>query len=61
MGRLTYCFSKKWQNHEWALAFHFAHFNFCRKHKTLKATPAMASGLAHDVWTVEKLLHAIAA
>ncbi len=60
MGRLTYCFSKKWANHECALALHFAHFNFCRKHKTLKATPAMASNLADHVWTVEELLTAIA-
>lgn len=60
MGRLTYCFSKKWANHEYALALHFAHFNFCRKHKTLKATPAMASNLADHIWTVEELLLAIA-
>ncbi|WP_254511457.1 IS1/IS1595 family N-terminal zinc-binding domain-containing protein [Anatilimnocola floriformis] len=60
-GRLTYCFSKKWENHECAVALQFAHFNFCRKHKTLKATPAMASKLADHVWTVEELLTAIAA
>lgn len=61
MGRLTYCFSKKWANHEYAMALHFAHYNFCRKHKTLKASPAMASKLADHIWTVEELLTAIAA
>lgn len=60
MARLTYCFSKKWANHEWAMALHFAHFNFWRKHNTLKATPAMASGLAQHIWSVEELLTAIA-
>lgn len=61
MNRLTYAFSKKWDNHEMALALHFAHFNFCRKHKSLKgATPAMASGLTDRVWTVAELLAAVA-
>ena len=61
MGRLTYCFSKKWANHEHALAMHFAHFNFCRRHRTLKGrTPAMASGLASQAWSVEELLLSIA-
>lgn len=65
-GRLTYCFSKKWANHEFAIALHIAHFNFCRPHKTLrvketkqKRTPAMASGLADHVWTVAELLEKI--
>jgi transposase-like protein/IS1 family transposase len=63
MGRLTYCFSKKWSNHEAALALHICHFNFCRAHKSLRdkeakqdRTPAMASGLADHVWTVAELL-----
>lgn len=62
MGRLTYCFSKKWENHGAALGLYFAHFNFCRKHRTLKGrTPAMAAGIADHVWTVRELLGAIAA
>src|SRR5207253_288581 len=31
MNRLTYCFSKKWDNHAAALGLYFAHYNFCRK------------------------------
>ncbi len=58
MTRLTNGFSKKWENHEAALCLYFAYYNFCWKHSTLKATPAMASGLATKPWTVEELLTA---
>jgi IS1 family transposase/transposase-like protein len=57
MGRLTYCFSKKWNNHRNALALFFAYYNFCRPHKSLKGeTPAMAHGLENHVWTVRELI-----
>ena len=55
--RLTNAFSKKVQNHCHALALYFVWYNFCRKHKTLGETPAMAAGLAdyqRDMrWIVE--------
>jgi len=54
--RLTNGFSKKWENHEAAIALHFMHYNFCRVHKTLRVTPAMEAGLAHHVWTIEELV-----
>ena len=44
--RLTNAFSKKLQNHIHHLALYFVWYNFIRAHKTLKATPAMAAGLA---------------
>ena len=47
--RLTNAFSKKWSNREAALALWFAFYNYCRKHMTLKETPAMASGLENQV------------
>lgn len=50
--RLTNAFSKKWRNHEHAIALHFFHYNWCRKHQTLKTTPAIAAGLTDRVWTV---------
>lgn len=57
MGRLTYCFSKKWSNHRAALAMFFAHYNFCRKHRSLNGmSPAMAHGISTEVWTVKQLL-----
>lgn len=54
--RLTNAFSKKWENHEAAIALHFMHYNFCRVHKTLRVTPAMEAGLAGHVWTIEELV-----
>jgi len=47
--RLTNAFSKKFENHCHALALYFVFYNFCRVHKTLGATPAMASGLVDRV------------
>jgi IS1 family transposase len=47
--RLTNGFSKKFENHCHALALYFVFYNFCRVHKTLGATPAMASGLIDRV------------
>jgi hypothetical protein len=41
--RLTNAFSKKLVNLKAALALHFAHYNFCRIHSTLRVTPAMAA------------------
>jgi hypothetical protein len=32
------------------------HYNFCRKHMTLKKTPAMAAGLSDHAWTIEELV-----
>jgi len=56
MGRLTYCFSKLWDNHEAMLGLYFAHYNFVRVHNTLKTTPAVATGLAKRPWTVRELI-----
>lgn len=60
MGRLTYAFSKRWDNHRNALAVMFAHYNWCRKHKSLKwMSPAMAHGLTDRVWSVRELLEKV--
>jgi IS1 family transposase len=60
MGRLTYCFSKRWDNHRAALGLFFAHYNYCRSHRTLKGqTPAMAHGLTTEVWSVTDLLQRV--
>jgi IS1 family transposase len=60
MTRLTNAFSKKWENHEAALALFFAYYNFCRVHGTLKTTPAVAAGLTDRTWSVERLLREMA-
>jgi IS1 family transposase len=60
MNRLTYAFSKRWDNHKAALAMFFCHYNYCRKHATLKGhTPAMAHGLTTEVWSVRKMLEIV--
>jgi IS1 family transposase len=50
--RLTNAFSKKLSHLKAACALHFAHYNFCRIHQTLRVTPAMASGIADSVWEI---------
>lgn len=58
LTRLTNGFSKKWGNLQAALALHFAWFNFCRVHKSLRATPAMESGLTGHIWNMGELINA---
>ena len=57
--RLTNAFSKKIENHEHAVAIHYFHYNFIRKHLTLKTTPAVAAGIANKPLTVLDLIKMI--
>jgi IS1 family transposase len=57
--RLTNAFSKKIENHYYAVALHFMYYNFCRIHKTLRVTPAMEVGLTKDLWEIEDLIKLI--
>ncbi len=54
--RLTNGFSKKIENHAAAIALHFMYYNFCRKHQTLKTTPAVAAGITDHVWSVDEIV-----
>lgn len=54
--RLTNAFSKKVENHEAMLALFFFFYNFCRIHKTLRCTPAMAAGITTKVWELSDLV-----
>jgi hypothetical protein len=47
--RLTNAFSKKFENHCHAVALYSVWYNFCRVHKTLGVTPAMAAGVVETV------------
>ncbi len=54
--RRTNAFSKKLRNLKAALALHFAYYNFCRIHRTLRVTPAMEAGISDHVWELDELL-----
>ncbi len=53
--RLTNAFSKKFDNHCYALALYFYHYNFCRQHKSLRVSPAMQAGIANKLMSMEDL------
>ena len=55
--RLTNAFSKKLVNLKAALALHFAHYNFCRVHSSLRVTPAMAAGVTERIWELGELVN----
>src|SRR3972149_6812254 len=38
------------------VALHFTYYNFCRIHKTLGNTPAMAAGVSDHIWTSEEIV-----
>jgi IS1 family transposase len=54
--RLTNAFSKKIENHANAVALHFMFYNFCRIHKTLRVTPAMAAGITNKLWSINDIV-----
>ncbi len=54
--RLTNGFSKKVENHAYAVALHFVYYNFVRMHKTLRCTPAMAAGISTKLWEVSDIV-----
>lgn len=59
-ARLTNAHSKSLKHHAAMQAIWFAFYNFCRKHDTIKTSPAVASGLTDHVWTIGELLEAAA-
>lgn len=54
--RLTNAFSKKLSHLKAACALHFAWYNFCRIHQTLRVTPAMAANISSHVWEISSLV-----
>jgi hypothetical protein len=55
-ARLTNGHSKKAENHAHMVSLQFMHYNFCRIHKSLRITPAMAAGLTNQRWEVEDIV-----
>jgi transposase-like protein/IS1 family transposase len=56
MTRLSNGFSRKRANLRAALALYFAYYNFCRMHKSIRMTPAMAAGITRKPWMMADLL-----
>ncbi len=54
--RLSLGFSKRLENLAAAVALHTAHYNFCRRHSTLRTTPAMAAGVTNTLWSLADLI-----
>ena len=57
--RLTNGFSKKLENHLHMLSLYFVHYNFCRVHKTVRMSPAMAAGVSSTLRDVEWIVSLI--
>ena len=55
MARLTNAFSKKLENLKAAVALHFAYYNFCRIHQSLRVTPAMQAETCDIILKIEAL------
>lgn len=54
--RLTNGFSKKVENHQYALALYFMYYSFGRIHQTLRITPAMAANVSDHVWEIAEIV-----
>jgi hypothetical protein len=52
--RLSNGFSKKAENHAYAVALHM-YYNLAHIHKTLRVTPAMEAGVTDHVWTIKEI------
>jgi hypothetical protein len=50
--RLTNAFSKKAENHAYAVGLHLMIYNFVRIHGSLECTPAMAAGITTTLWEI---------
>ncbi|MCP4145609.1 MAG: helix-turn-helix domain-containing protein [bacterium] len=57
--RLINGFSKKVDNHYYAVALHFMYYNFVRIHTTLKIAPAMAAGVTDRLWEISDIVKLI--
>ena len=57
--RLTNAFSKKIENHCYAIALHFVYYNFAKIHTTLRVTPAMEAGLTDDIMSISDIVNLV--
>lgn len=54
--RLTNAFSKKVENHAYAVALHMMYYNFVRIHSKLRMSPAMVAGVSDRLWEVADIV-----
>jgi IS1 family transposase len=54
--RLTNAFSKKVENHAYAVALHMMYYNFVKIHTKLRTSPAMAAGVSDRLWEVSDIV-----
>ena len=54
--RLTLAFSKKPEHLRASVALYHAWYNFCRRHLTIRTTPAVAAGLVNREWSISELV-----
>jgi IS1 family transposase len=59
LTRLTNAFSKKIENHAYAMSIYFMHYNFVRIHQSLRITPAMAAGVTSKLWSLTDMVRVI--
>jgi hypothetical protein len=58
LARLTLSFSKRWENLWYAIALHFAYYNFCRIHSSLSGNACdgiESNGSRLDDWGTPEL------
>jgi putative IMPACT (imprinted ancient) family translation regulator len=58
--RLTNAFSKKIENHCYAIALYFVYYNFSKIHSSLSITPAMQAGLMKKPMSIEDIANLVA-
>lgn len=56
MTRMSNGFSRKLQNLQATIALHYSAYNFCRIHRALRMTPAMAAGVTNTIWDIGDLI-----
>ena len=54
--RLTNAFSKKVENHAYAVALHMMYYNFVRIHQKLRMSPAMTAGVSDRLWEISDIV-----
>ena len=59
--RLTNAFSKKVENHAYAVALHFMYYNFVKLHGKLRMSPAMAAGVSDRLWEIGDIVELVEA